>query len=109
MDINISGHHIELTDSLRQGILEKLGHLSKFDFNLSSIDVILSIEKERHKITATANGPHMSLHAEAISDNMYTSIDELEQKLKTQISEHKKKLNDKKRHPNANKRDELDD
>lgn len=104
MDINIKGHHVEVTESLRETVLDKLGHLDKYDHEITNIDVFLTVEKERQTATATVNIPHISLHAEATTDDMYSAIDELEQKLKKQITEHKRKLEDKIKHGNANKR-----
>ncbi len=107
MDINISGHHIEITDALRAVIMDKLGGLDKFDHEITNIDVILTVEKERQKAAATVNIPHTTLHADATTDDMYSSIDELVQKLKKQISEYKKKHDQQKKQKHADKRNEI--
>lgn len=99
MDIQIKGHHVEITDALRDKIEEKLEHLHKYDeADLINIEVILTVEKERQKASATANMRNSkSLHAEATTDDMYESIDKLEAKLKTLITEHHKKQIDKRK------------
>ena len=104
MNINISGHHVELSDALRDIINEKLAHLTKYDHEITSIDVILTVEKERQKASATVNIPHTSLHADVTTDDMYESIDKIATKLKQQISEHKKKHDDQRKQKHAEKR-----
>lgn len=104
MDISISGHHIEISDALRAAVNDKLSHLVKYDHEITNIDVILTVEKERQKASATVNIPHTSLHADVTTDDMYESIDKLAAKLKLQISEHKKKHNDQRKQKHAEKR-----
>lgn len=99
MDIQIKGHHIEITDALHAKIEEKLGHLNKYEADIVNIEIILTVEKERQKASATVNVPHKTLHAEAVTDDMYESIDELEAKLKTVITKHHREQIDKRNHP----------
>lgn len=95
MQITISGHHIELTDAIRHHVEEKLELLNKFNTHITKIEVILSLEGARHIAKATVHmPPKKELHAEALSDDLYASIDLLEKKLEKQIKDESDKLHD---------------
>jgi len=61
---------------------------------LNSIDVVLHVEKIQHKAEATVNAKGVTLHAHAETDNMYASIDDLTDKLDSQVRKHKEKITD---------------
>lgn len=94
MQLTISGHQIDLTDSMKNYIAEKMQRIERHFDHLNSIDVVLHVEKIHHKAEATVNAKGITLHAQADSDNMYTSIDELTNKLDTQVCKHKEKQTD---------------
>ena len=48
MQINVSGHHVEVTDSLRAYAIEKLEKISDHTDNATNLDVVLSVEKIQH-------------------------------------------------------------
>lgn len=91
MQINISGHHIEVTDALRDYVSEKLERLGRFSDDITSIQTILSIEKARHIAEATIRARGADLHATAESEDMYAAIDLLYDKLDRQVTKHKEK------------------
>ena len=92
MQINLTGHHIEITDSLRDYVNEKVGRLEKHFEKVSNTHVILSVENVRQKAEATVNMSGNSIFAEATEDDMYASIDSLVNKLDRQVKKHKEKL-----------------
>ena len=92
MQINLTGHHIEITDSLRDYVNEKMGRLEKHFDKVSNTHVILSVENVRQKAEATVNMSGNSIFAEATADDMYASIDSLVDKLDRQVKKHKEKL-----------------
>jgi len=92
MQINITGHQLELTDSLKLYVHEKLGKLERHFDHINTIEVVLNVEKIRQFAEATINAKGVSIHANAESENMYSSIDMLCQKLDTQVIKHKEKL-----------------
>lgn len=92
MQIELTGHHIEVTDSLRDYVNEKMARLERHFDKVSNIHVILEIEGGRHKAEATV---HMSGHdvfAACTEDDMYASIDRLVDKLDRQVKKHKEKI-----------------
>jgi putative sigma-54 modulation protein len=98
--IIISGHHVDLTQGMKDHVEKKLSHL--FDHNtITNINVILDIEKDNHIAEATVHIPgHNTLHAKATTGDMYSSIDELEHKIDSQLKkEHSKEANHHKEAP----------
>jgi putative sigma-54 modulation protein len=91
MQINISGHHVDVTDSLRSYIHEKFEKLERHVDNISNIHAILSIEKLIHKAEATIRVKGGEIFATSESDDMYAAIDSLTDKLDRQLLKHKDK------------------
>lgn len=94
MQINISGHHLEVTDSLKDYVTTKLERLGHHYDRITSINVILSVDKLQQKAEATLHVSGKDLFAEAIDEDMYTAIDALADKLGRQLIKHKEKLRD---------------
>ena len=92
MQLTISGHQIDLTDSIKHYIAEKMERIERHFDHLNSIDVVLHVEKIRHKAEATVNAKGITMHAHADSDNMYATIDDLADKLDSQVRKHKEKI-----------------
>ncbi|MGL5290527.1 MAG: ribosome hibernation-promoting factor, HPF/YfiA family [Vibrionaceae bacterium] len=92
MQLNVSGHHLEITDALRQQITQKFSKLERFHA-VSSANVVLSVEKLQHIIEATLRVNQAEIYAKASADNMYGAIDLLNDKLLKQLDKHKQKLN----------------
>lgn len=100
MQVSISGHHVEVTDSLKDYTTEKLAKLERHAADIVSINAILSIEKTRQKAEATIHVKGADLFANAESDDMYAAIDALTDKLDRQVIKHKEK-NTSRRHGTA--------
>jgi ribosomal subunit interface protein len=94
MQIKLTGHHIDLTDALRDYVTGKMERLTRHSDHLTDIDVILDVEKLQHKAEATVHLRRSKLHAQAIENDMYAAIDSLVDKLDRQIVRHKEKLTD---------------
>ena len=93
MNLNISGHHLDLTPPLREYVTTKLKRIERHFDHLINADVILSVEKLRHKAEATVHASGADLHAEAVVEaDMYAAIDCLVDKLDQQTRKHKEKL-----------------
>jgi putative sigma-54 modulation protein len=93
MNLTISGHHLDLTPPLRDYVASKIKRIERHFDHLINADVILSVEKLRHKAEATVHASGADLHAEAVVDqDMYAAIDMLMDKLDQQTRKHKEKL-----------------
>lgn len=101
MQINLSGHHIEITDSLRNYVSGKLRRLERHFENLVSVNVVLSVEKLEQKAEATIQLSGAILHADMVHADMYAAIDGLIDRLDRQIVKHKEKLTDHRRSAGA--------
>ena len=92
MNLNISGHHVELTSPMREYVLNKLKRIERHFDHLISAEVILSVEKLRQKAEATIHASGANLHAEAVDGDMYAAIDLMMDKLDQQTRKHKDKV-----------------
>jgi putative sigma-54 modulation protein len=104
MQLNIAGHHVEVTSALHDYVASKLERLERHFDQVSNIDVILSVEKlvQRAEATVPVNGQNLFAYAE--DQNMYAAIDALVDKLDRQIIKRKEKLTDHNRGNGSNKR-----
>ena len=91
MQLNISGHHVELTEALKNYVTEKFQRLERHFDQISNTNVILQVEKLRQIAEATVNISGGELHAKAETEDMYAAIDALVDKLDRQILKHKEK------------------
>jgi putative sigma-54 modulation protein len=92
MQINITGHHIDITDALRDYVTEKMDKLTRHFDHVTNIHVILTVEKQDQKAEATVHVSGGDLFAQHSSEDMYASIDGLLDKLDRQIIKHKEKI-----------------
>jgi putative sigma-54 modulation protein len=92
MQLNLTGHHVEITDSLRDYVGSKLTRLERHFDRLTDVHCILTVEKLRHKAEAKVNVSGSILFADSVEDNMYAAIDTLVDKLDRQIKKHKEKV-----------------
>ncbi|SHF38430.1 ribosome hibernation promoting factor [Vibrio gazogenes] len=92
MQININGHHIDLTDSMQDYVHSKFDKLERFFDHINSIQVILRVEKLQQIAEATLHVNQGEIHATAEDENMYAAIDNLVDKLVRQLNKHKEKL-----------------
>jgi len=94
MQINFTGHGLEVTPALREfttGKLEKL--LRHFD-KITSINVIFEVDKLRQIAEATVHVPKSELHARSEADDLYSAVDGLMDKLDRLLVKHKEKMKD---------------
>lgn len=91
MSITVTGHHVEVTESMRNYVTEKLKRLQRHSENLFDIQVILSVEKVRQKAEATIQIAGNRIYADTTQPDMYAAIDLLMDKLDRQLIRHKEK------------------
>ena len=94
MQINLSGHHVDITPSLRDYVTSKLERLKRHFDHVTDIHVVLGVEKLRHKAEATMHISGGDIFAESVEENMYAAIDGLTDKLDRQLKKHKEKITD---------------
>ena len=94
MQLNLTGHHVDITPSMREYVREKLDRLERHFEHVTNVNVVLTVEKQIQRAEASVNVAKGQLFADATSENMYAAIDALIDKLDRQILKHKEKLTD---------------
>ncbi len=94
MNLTVTGHHVDVTQSMRNYVNEKMDRLERHFDNVSNVHVILTVEKLRQKAEATVNVRGATIYADTTNGDMYAAIDLLTDKLDRQIIKHKEKTKD---------------
>lgn len=92
MQLNLTGHHVEITSPLRAYVNEKFERLSRHFDNVLNGHVILTVEKLQQKAEATLHVSGSDFYADASKEDMYAAIDALVDKLDRQVIKHKEKI-----------------
>ncbi|MCR5396065.1 MAG: ribosome-associated translation inhibitor RaiA [Lachnospiraceae bacterium] len=92
MKIKITGRNIELTEGLKAAVEEKLSKLDKYFTEDTQANVTLSVEKERQKIEVTIPVKGSIIRSEQVSNDMYVSIDLVEEVIERQMKKYRNKL-----------------
>ena len=88
----ISGKNIDVTEGLRTAITDKLGKLERYFTPDTEVQVTLSVEKERQKIEVTIPVKGTVIRSEQVSNDMYVSIDLVEEVIERQLRKYKNKI-----------------
>lgn len=99
MKFIIVGRNVEVTPGLKAAVEEKIGKLEKYFRPETEVHVTLSVEKERQKIEVTIPVKGSIIRSEQVSNDMYVSIDLVEEIIERQLKKYKNKIVDK--HQNA--------
>jgi putative sigma-54 modulation protein len=92
MQLSLTGHHMDITDSLRSYVQEKMDRLERHFDHVTNVHVILSPEKNQQKAEATVHISGADVFADSTHDDMYAAIDALIDKLDRQVLKHKEKI-----------------
>lgn len=94
MQLNLSGHQIDISPALKNYVSTKLKRLERHFDHVTNANVVLSIEKLDRRAEATVHVTGGRLFADARESTMYAAIDALADKLDRQITRHKEKKSD---------------
>lgn len=99
MNFQIRGERMEVTDSMKEYVTDKLSRMEKYFDNPNNIvcKVIFSIRGREQKVEVTINGSKYDLRAEVSHSDLYAAIDLVVDKLETQMRKYKSKLMSKER------------
>jgi ribosome hibernation promoting factor len=92
MNLNLTGNHLDITPALRDYVVAKLDRVTRHFDHVIDVNVVLSVDKLRHKVEANLHTRGKDIHVEAIEPDMYAAIDALIDKLDRQVLKHKEKL-----------------
>ena len=108
MEFVIVGKNIDVTPGLRQAVEEKIGKLERYFTPDTEIHVTLSVEKDRQKIEVTIPVKGSIIRSEQVSNDMYVSIDLVEEIIERQLKKYKNKIIDAKHGSDNFKQDFID-
>jgi len=91
MNLNITGHHVEVTDAMRAYATDKIERVVRHSDNVTSVNVILSVDKLNQKAEVTVYLRGKDIHIECVDTDLYAAIDGLVDKLSRQMQKHKQK------------------
>jgi putative sigma-54 modulation protein len=92
MNLNLTGHHLEITPAIRDYVVAKLDRVTRHFDHVIDVNVVMSVDKLRHKVEANLHARGKDIHVESIEADMYAAIDALSDKLDRQVLKHKEKL-----------------
>jgi putative sigma-54 modulation protein len=97
MNLTISGHHLEVTPSLRNYVTTKLDRISRHFDQLVDIKVLLTVENQKEKelrqrAECSIRVKGNDLFAESANEDLYAAVDDLVDKLDRQVGRHKDRL-----------------
>jgi len=94
VQINITGHHLKVTNSLKNYVEKKFERLTRHFNHVMDVHVILTVEKLIRRAEASLKVSGNKIFADATNHGMYAAVDSLVNKLDRQIVKHKEKLKD---------------
>jgi len=103
MNLNITGHHIEVTPAIREYVTGKLDRVLRHFDQVTSSHVILSVEKLQQKAEVTLHVKGKDIFADATDADLYAAIDLVADKLDRQVVKHKERVS----HHNHDKRSQV--
>lgn len=93
-NLSIQGKNIQITDSLKAYLLERLSKLERFSQNIIDAVVRMEVQKLDHRIDVVLKFSHFTVKVHAITDDMYASIDKAADRLQTKILKYKNRMQD---------------
>ena len=92
MNLQLTGHHVEITAAIREYVVAKLERVSRHFDHVIDVAVIMTVEKLDKKIEANVHLSGKDIHVQCHDEDMYAAIDGLIDKLDRQIIRHKEKF-----------------
>lgn len=94
MNLQISGHHLEITPAIHDYATGKLERVVRHFDNVIDVNVILSVDKLKQKAEVTVHLAGKDIHVESVDEDLYAALDKLVDKLDRQVQKHKQKVQD---------------
>lgn len=102
MNLQLTGHHLEITPAIRDYATGKFSKIKRHFDNVIDVNIILSVDKLKQKAEATVHISGKDVFVECEDENLYAAIDALVDRLDRQVLKHKEKLSDR-RHDESGK------
>lgn len=92
MNIIVNGRNIDVTPALRKYAEEKISRFERYLSNITEAIVTMTVEKYRHKVEVLLKANGVLIQAEGITGEIYSSIDDVVEKLEKQVKKYKEKM-----------------
>ena len=102
MNLQLTGHHVEITPAIRDYVTSKLERINRHFDHVIEVNVVMTVEKLDQKIEANVHLSGKDIHVQAHDGDMYAAIDGLVDKLDRQVLKHKERFQP--RHATGHKR-----
>ena len=106
MNLQITGHHVEITPAIRDYVVSKLDRINRHFENVIDVSVTLTVQKLDQKIEVNVHLSGKDIHVQCHDADMYAAIDGLADKLDRQIIKHKEKHKESRHAPAAKRQAE---
>lgn len=93
-NINVTGRHVQITDSMKDYAMDKISKIERFMDRIIDVNVIMDIQKLDHRVELILKAGNIKIRSLAVSTDMYASIDKAVAKLEAQIRRYKSKIQD---------------
>lgn len=94
MNLQLTGHHIDITPALREYMVTKLERIKRHFDHMMDVNVVMTVNKLIQKVEANVHVRGRDIFVESSDADMYAAIDNLVDKLDRQIIRHKEKTTD---------------
>ena len=92
MNLHMTGHHLEITPSIREYVSSKMIRINRHFDHVIDVNVIMSVDKLQQKVEANVHLSGKDIFAESVDQDMYAAIDLLVDKLDRQLVRHKERM-----------------
>lgn len=97
MQINLSGHHVEITDGIRTAVQNKFSKVQSHYPSLDALSVVLTVERNQQTVEARTQYLGASVAVQGIDNDLYVAIGEAAKKMESALA-HRKGANASHRH-----------
>lgn len=91
---SITGRNIEITDAIKNYIMEKFTKLERFNIRIIDVVVVMEVQRFNHRVDIMLKGNNILIKAHAVTEDMYGSIEQAVQKVQNQIRRYHRKITD---------------
>lgn len=93
-NVIITGRHVQITDGMKAHAIEKLSKIERFHDRIIDITVTMDIQREDHRVDIQMKVNNIKIKAQAVTSDMYVSIDQAVHKLQSQLRRYKQRIQD---------------
>lgn len=97
MQINLSGHHVDITDGIREAVNNKFSKIQSHYPSLDALSIILTVERNEQSVEAKTQFLGASVSVQSSNNDMYSAIADAAKKMDAALS-HRKGANSAHRH-----------